>query len=83
MGRKKDKADEGRLARSHLMAMAEGLARQGVVKAAVVYITDDGGVGLASTDEISTMEIVFALRQAEHYIFASEESEDESDMEED
>jgi hypothetical protein len=67
------------LARSQLMAMSEVLAGAGVKKAVIVYLTDSGNVGLAATDNISVTEMVFGLRQAEHFIFSSDSDDDDED----
>lgn len=83
MARKPKAASQGELARSQLMAIAEQIAEAGIKKAAIIYLTDDGSVGLNSTTDISAIELVFVLRQAEHFIFEADAEEADDDEDED
>jgi hypothetical protein len=79
MARKKATTSGSEAARSQIVAIAERLAEHNVKKVGIVYITEDNSVGLTSTEEISTIELVFALRQAEHYIFQNDLDEEEDE----
>jgi hypothetical protein len=67
-------------ARSQLMAMAEKLAEMGIKKAIISYISDDHGTGMMATEGMNTYEMVFALRQSEHFIFTVDNGDDEDDI---
>lgn len=70
--------------RLQIMAMAEKLAEMGIKKAVISYISDDHGTGMMATEEMTTYEIVFALRQSEHFVFTVDgEPEEDDDDDED
>jgi hypothetical protein len=67
------------VARSHLMAVAERLAQDGVKKAVITFMDDEGGVGYTVSSETSIPEAVFLLRQAEFLLFSTPEEDEEDE----
>jgi hypothetical protein len=65
------------VARSHLMAVAERLVEDGVKKAVICFMDDEGGVGYTVSAETSIPEAVFLLRQAEYMLFDTPREEEE------
>jgi hypothetical protein len=65
------------VARSHLMAVAERLVEDGVKKAIICFMDDEGGVGYTISAETSIPEAVFLMRQAEVMLLTQPPEEEE------
>lgn len=79
MSNRKKKPDTS-VSRSHLMSIVERLAEEGVKKAIIVFMDDDGAIGVNMTDETTVMEGIFLMRQAEYLIFETDKNEPDEDF---
>lgn len=77
MSKKKPTAAAVEESRSQVMAVAERIMESGVTKVVILSLHADGGVSMSGTEDTSQYEILYMLRQGEHFLFTPMPDDDD------